>query len=211
MVIKRVSINNKEQHAPSPVLHQYFSVGNHSSWPGDYTQPRARLKSLGVSEFSSGWRGTLNVKRCRAEVAIALCACFMHNPLIYNQKYVANARIYGLPRGSWTRVISCDVLSLFLSAIRLLLTSEICINLGNAREARNRKFSIAVPPVLTARGVFPCLLRARAAPREFRPTQRWSLLGRRGREEAAAPERRGRRVLWRIKSKRFPILFPSYI
>lgn len=106
----------------------------------------------------------------------------MHNLLIYSQKYVANARKRSYIRTS-TRISDLALYSAMRfftlslpSPIRLSRTSEICINLGNAREAWNRKFSIIVPSVLTARGIFPCLLRSWAAPREFHPTRRRSVL-----------------------------------
>lgn len=61
-------------------------------------------------------RNVANVKRCRAEVAAALCAFFMHNSLIYSQKYVANARKRSYIWTSMRILDSCSLSSfLFLS------------------------------------------------------------------------------------------------
>lgn len=52
-------------------------------------------------------------------------------------------------------VLYSAMLFLSFSPVRLSRISEICINLGNTREARNRKFSITGPAGINREGRIP--------------------------------------------------------
>lgn len=120
MIIKRVSINNKEQHAPSPIV---YSTSRSETIRHDRAITRSLERDLSHSECRSSVVGEeerwmLNVigRKWRPRSAPSLCITRWFTARSTSRKR-ANARIYGLPRGS--RVVFRDALSLLLTCTSL--------------------------------------------------------------------------------------------
>jgi len=200
MIIKHVSINNKIHHPIANIL-QHFSVGDHSSWPSDYTQPRARLKLLAMSEFSSGWRRTLQMlnvvgRKWRPRSVSSLCITrwFTARNTSWTR---ANAHIYGL----LYRIFDSCFLSSFL--FLFLFYHMSFAHLRDLHKSRKReggaksKVQHRRPAGINREGRIPVPFTTASQENSIRETQRRSFHG--GAVTRKSTVRRGVGAAWKMR------------